>query len=100
MNYWLAESCNLSECHGPLFDLIEGLSKTGPQNGRSELQGRWMGVTSQCGSMATIRAGGRFRQGRPDLGELADEWPVVCAHLWEHYLFTRDENFLGERVTL
>ncbi len=23
MNYWCAESCNLSECHEPLFDLIE-----------------------------------------------------------------------------
>ena len=29
MNYWPAETCNLSECHQPLFDLIDGLSKTG-----------------------------------------------------------------------
>lgn len=29
MNYWPAESCNLPECHEPLFDLIEGLSQTG-----------------------------------------------------------------------
>ena len=29
MNYWLAETCNLSECHAPLFDLLAGLSKTG-----------------------------------------------------------------------
>jgi alpha-L-fucosidase 2 len=29
MNYWLAENCNLSECHEPLFDLIEDLSVIG-----------------------------------------------------------------------
>jgi hypothetical protein len=29
MNYWLAETTNLSECHLPLFDLIEGLSVNG-----------------------------------------------------------------------
>ena len=27
MNYWPAETCNLTECHEPLFDLIEGLSQ-------------------------------------------------------------------------
>lgn len=29
MNYWLAETCNLSDCTEPLFTLIEGLSHTG-----------------------------------------------------------------------
>jgi hypothetical protein len=29
MNYWHAETCNLPECHQPLFDLIADLSVTG-----------------------------------------------------------------------
>lgn len=29
MNYWCAESCNLSECHEPLFDLIEKIRESG-----------------------------------------------------------------------
>ena len=29
MNYWHAETTNLSECHQPLFNLIEGLSING-----------------------------------------------------------------------
>lgn len=29
MNYWPVESCNLSECHEPFFDLIEECSITG-----------------------------------------------------------------------
>jgi alpha-L-fucosidase 2 len=31
MNYWLAESANLAECHEPLFDLVRNLSETGKQ---------------------------------------------------------------------
>jgi alpha-L-fucosidase 2 len=29
MNYWLAETCNLAECHLPLFDFLEQLAVTG-----------------------------------------------------------------------
>ena len=29
MNYWPAETCNLSECAEPLFDLVHDLSHTG-----------------------------------------------------------------------
>lgn len=29
MNYWLAENCNLAECHEPLFDLIERMREPG-----------------------------------------------------------------------
>ena len=38
MNYWPAETCNLAECHEPLFDLIAGLSRNGREDGRSELR--------------------------------------------------------------
>jgi len=38
MNYWLAETCNLSECHAPLFDMIDGLSRNGARTAR-ELYG-------------------------------------------------------------
>ena len=35
MNYWLAEITNLSECHEPLFDLIDDLSITGEKVARA-----------------------------------------------------------------
>ena len=34
MNYWCAESCNLSECHLPLFDLIHRMRPNGEQTAR------------------------------------------------------------------
>ncbi len=35
MNYWPAETCNLSECHEPLFDLISGLARNGAETART-----------------------------------------------------------------
>src|SRR5690606_4250857 len=34
MNYWPAEVCNLSECHEPLFDLIEKMREPGRRSAR------------------------------------------------------------------
>lgn len=34
MNYWMAEPCGLSECHEPLFRLIERLSENGKETAR------------------------------------------------------------------
>ncbi len=98
MNYWLAESCNLSECHGPLFDLIEGLSKTGRRTAK---------VNYKAGGWVSHHNVDLWRQSAPvgDFGKGDPTWanwqmsgPWLCDHLWEHYLFTRDANFLGERA--
>ena len=35
MNYWPAEVCNLSECHEPLFDLIDDCAGTGRETARA-----------------------------------------------------------------
>lgn len=35
MNYWPAETCNLSDCHLPLFDLIERMRETGRETAQS-----------------------------------------------------------------
>ena len=61
MNYWLAETGNLSECHEPLFDLIEGVSRTGREDGRGQLWAEGLGVASQHRCVAAIGAGGQLR---------------------------------------
>ena len=38
MNYWMAESCNLSEFHTPLFELIERVEKRGRKTAESLYQ--------------------------------------------------------------
>ncbi|HWI57703.1 MAG TPA: glycoside hydrolase family 95 protein, partial [Bacillota bacterium] len=36
MNYWPVESCNLSECHEPLFDLIQECAITGQKTAQAQ----------------------------------------------------------------
>lgn len=90
MNYWPAEITNLSECHEPLFRLIEELSATGSETAR-DMYGRRGWVAHHNTSI--------WRESVPnDNVPAASFWPMVqgwySSHLWEHYLFTNDETFL------
>ena len=96
MNYWLAEECNLSEMHEPLFGLIESLSVTG-RNAAREFYGDSGWVThhnSDIWSLATP-VGDKGR-GEPKWAN----WPMggawLVRHLWEHYLYTGDRVFLRD----
>ena len=98
MNYWPVETCNLSECHGPLFDLIEGLSK----NGRTTAS-----VNYGLGGWVSHHNVDLWRQSAPvgDFGHGGPTWANwqmsaawLCQHLWEHYLFTEDKEFLRQRA--
>jgi len=54
MNYWPAESTNLSECQEPLFRLIEELSETGSHTAKVH-------YARMAGSLTTIRFVARVR---------------------------------------
>lgn len=90
MNYWLAENCNLSECHLPLFDLIE----------RMRISGR---VTAQtmygCRGFTAHHNTDIWADTAPqDIYMPASFWPMgaawLCLHLWEHYAYGGDKAFL------
>jgi len=98
MNYWLAETCNLSECHGPLFDLVQELAV----NGRRTAQ-----VNYGAGGWCSHHNVDLWRQSAPvgDFGGGSPTWanwgmsaPWLCAHLMEHYRFTQDRRFLADRA--
>ncbi len=89
MNYWPAEVCNLSECHQPLFDMLGDIAVTGARTARLYYgSGGWVAhhnVDLWRGTAPVDAA--RFGM-----------WPVggawLCQHLWEHYAFTGDRQFL------
>ncbi|MFS0860477.1 MULTISPECIES: glycosyl hydrolase family 95 catalytic domain-containing protein [Paenibacillus] len=94
MNYWPAEVCNLSECHEPLFGLLEDLSDTGRRTARILYGAR--GWTAHHNVDI-------WRTSTPTGGDASWAfWPMggvwLTSHLWEHYLFTRDQQFLAERA--
>ncbi len=90
MNYWPAETTNLSECHEPLLRMIEELSLDGRKVAR-EVYGRAGWVSHHN---TTI-----WRDAQPvDGNARACFWPLsagwFCEHLWDHYQFTGDTQFL------
>ena len=88
MNYWVPEICNLAECHIPLFDYMETLVGPGSRTAKSHygangwvvhhLSDVWGFTTPADGTWGI--------------------WPVgaawLCEHVWEHYLFGGDKDFL------
>jgi alpha-L-fucosidase 2 len=89
MNYWPAEVCNLSELHEPLHKLIESLVEPGRKTARAYYNARgWVAhvITNPWGFTSP---GENASWGATVSGSA---W--LCQHLWEHYAFTRDRDFL------
>ena len=89
MNYWPAETTNLSDCHLPFLNYIldnykgEGWQKAARWGSDGQKVG-WTVFTESniFGGMSTW--GGNYKE--------VNAW--YCTHLWDHYRFTRDEAFL------
>lgn len=97
MNYWPAETCNLSECTEPLFNLIHDLSHTGARAAREtyNLPG-WVSHHNIDLWRAANPVG--LGVGKPTWANWCMSGPWLCAHLYEHYRFTRDREFLRTRA--
>lgn len=90
MNYWPAEVCQLSDLTQPLFALIASLQEPGAKTAKDYYNAR--------GWVAHVIAN---PWGFTSPGESAS-WGVttggsawLCQHLWDHWLFTGDTNFLS-----
>lgn len=92
MNYWPAETCNLSECHEPLLRMVRELSRDGRRVAR-EVYGAngWVAHHNTTIWRDALQVDGEAR---------AAFWPMAapwfCQHLFEHYQFTQDREFLEE----
>ena len=95
MNYWPVETCNLSECHLPLADMITGLSHNGRTTAKVNYSADgWVSHhnVDLWRQAAPVGMGTQFAD--PTWANFAMSGPWFCAHLWEHYLFSGDEAFL------
>ncbi|HEX4168938.1 MAG TPA: glycoside hydrolase family 95 protein [Bryobacteraceae bacterium] len=93
MNYWPAETCNLTECTAPLFDWMQDLSRNGEIAAR-ETYGLAGWVSHH--NIDLWRAANPVGEGvgAPTWANWGMSGPWLCQHLYEHYLFTRNEEFL------
>lgn len=95
MNYWSVESGNLSECAEPLFRMIKELTDQGTQVAKEHYGARgW--VFHQNTDLFRVAA----PMDGPTWGTFTVGGAWLCTHLWEHYLYTLDHNFLKEAFPL
>ena len=97
MNYWPAETCNLGECADALFGLVEGLSDTGARAAR-ETYGLPGWVTHHNIDLWRAANPVGMGVGSPTWANWCMSGPWLCAHLYEHYRFTGDREFLRTRA--
>jgi len=94
MNYWPAEVWNLAECHAPLLDMIGELGVSGRRAAM---------IHYGCRGWTAHHNVDLWRMATPAEGDACWAfWPMAGAwlarHLWEHYVYGRDESFLKERA--
>ncbi len=98
MNYYPTEVANLSEMHEPLFDLIERMVASGARTARNFYGLRGSVCHHNTDLWARTNPVGEKREGCA----VYSFWPMsiawMCAHLFDHYLYTCDEAFLRERA--
>lgn len=96
INYWPAEVTNLSELHRPLFDLIRESSVDGAKTARNLYGSRgWMAHHNIDLWRTTWPVGG---SGLWAIFQVGGAW--LCHHIWEHYQFTQDMDFLKKNFGL
>jgi alpha-L-fucosidase 2 len=102
MNYWLAETTNLSECHIPLLDFIAQLALNGAETARINygITEGWCAHHNSDVWAKTSPPGGYEWDPRSQARWAC--WPMSGAwfstHLWEHYIFTGDTKFLSDKA--
>ena len=91
MNYWPALVGNLAETQQPLFSMIRDLSETGATTAQ-EMYG--------CKGWVAHHNTDLFRVSGPIDGTTWGMFPTggawLTTHIWQHYLYTGDKDFLAQ----
>ncbi len=93
MNYWLAESCHLTECHQPFLRMIEELAIEGRKTAQ-DYGVRGFVVHHNTDLWRMTHPAGGLGEGDPSWSMWPMAGPWLCAHLYEHYLYTGDVDYL------
>jgi alpha-L-fucosidase 2 len=90
MNYWPAEPGNLAECVEPLVRMVSELAVTGARTAR---------VNYGAGGWVAHHNTDLWRATAPIDGARWGMWPTggawLCKHLWDHYDYGRDREYLA-----
>lgn len=91
MNHWPLEVGNLSELITPLKNYVHGMVPSGERSARC-----FYDAAGWCAHVLANAWNFTAPSEDPSWGATNTGGAWVALHLWEHYLFTRDEEFLRE----
>lgn len=97
-NYWPVELGNLTEMHAPFLGFMKGLAITGAVTAKTYYGvGGWT-AAHNSDIWAISNPVGDFGQGDPNWASwnMAGAW--MATHLWEHYAFTKDLDYLKKEA--
>ncbi|MFD6697319.1 glycosyl hydrolase family 95 catalytic domain-containing protein [Micromonospora aurantiaca (nom. illeg.)] len=89
MNYWPADTTNLSECFLPVFDMVKDLTVTGARVAQAQYgAGGWVTHHNTDAWRGASVVDGAFW----GMWQTGGAW--LSTLIWDHYLFTGDSGFL------
>jgi alpha-L-fucosidase 2 len=93
MNYWMAENGNLADLHAQLFDLLDSTRPAGTETAQRYFKARGFLVNHNTDL---------WGDSIPVDHVQAGVWPMAAAwmalHLFSHYAYSLDRDFLRERA--
>ncbi|XP_048545729.1 alpha-L-fucosidase 2-like [Triticum urartu] len=90
MNYWPTLPCNLTECQEPLLDFIASLAVNGTKTAKINYQAS--GWVTHHVSDIWAKSSAYNEDARFSVWPMGGAW--LCTHLWEHYQYLLDKDFL------
>jgi len=93
MNHWQVEPGNLHELHRPLIDLVKRSVENGEHTAKV-----FYGDDAKGWVMHMMTNPWQFTEPgeHPSWGATNTGGAWLCAHLWEHYLYSLDKQYLSE----
>lgn len=91
MNYWPAEMTNLAECHQPLFEALKDLSQSGAVVAREHYGARGWVVHH---NFDLWRGAAPINNANHGIWVTGGAW--LSQHLWWHYEFSGDKQYLAD----
>ena len=102
MNYWCTDTANLSECFEPYFEFAKKLSVNGLETAKE-----YYNCSGFCAHHNSDIWGMTWPAGFPDGDGDASQYapwctsaPWILNQLYEHYLYTLDEDYKAELIPL
>ncbi len=98
MNYWPAEICGLPEMAEPLFQLIHLIMHKGAETAATVYHARGSVSHHNTDLWGVTNPVGEHRKGYTHSCFWGMSFGWLSRHMWDHYLYSDDKDFLKEQV--